>query len=711
VTTPLAAAHRYAELGFRVVPIAPGGKNPLPKAWQDEATIDQAVIDAWWQLWADAGVGLLTGDGRFVLDVDFGHDGKIGDRTLAQLEAEYGALPPTVEARSARGGRHLWFRLPEGVVVRNRKIGPDLETRGQGGQVLVWPTFFDGRQYTWVPGHTPDLMEVAMAPQWLIDLLIDPEPAPRPKLTVVQDRPGDVFEGRTDWSSLLFADGWTLHHTDQSGEQHWTRPGKERREGTSATVGYMGSDVLKVFSSAVPHLDADATYTRFGYWAATRFGGDHAACARHLAKEQGSGLLDWVENVVECSPSPWGPVASETDTEGPEAGDLFDTPDDRWAEFFIDWTMFWEQDHGDEEWLAYPLIPKGRLVSLYAPAKAGKSLVALDVVASIATGRPVLGGRAETPTHVLYLDYEMNQSELYDRLTDFGYDADTDLSHLHYALLPSIPFLDTDKGGETVVTLAQRVHAELVVIDTFGRAVAGDENDNDTARRFYQHTGMALKRAGIAMLRVDHAGKDIEKGQRGGSAKNDDVDVVWQLIRDSDGFSLNATHRRMQWVPANVRLNQLSEPLRHHLTEQRGYPAGTRQLTDELDALDVSIDATVQACQAALKAAGTPRRKQLVAAAQRFRREQTYDWRRHETVIFGSGTVQKSGSEEEPEPVPEPDPPKASDQVRNQAGTDRNHEVGVSGSVGGSPVGGPTETRPAGNRLKDTPNDDEGALW
>ena len=40
---------------------------------------------------------------------------------------------------------------------------------------------------------------------------------------------------------------------------------------------------------------------------------------------------------------------------------------------------------------------------------------------------------------------------------------------------------------------------------------------------------MALKEAGIALLRIDHAGKDLTRGQRGTSAKRDDVEVVWFL--------------------------------------------------------------------------------------------------------------------------------------------------------------------------------------
>src|SRR5215207_7410755 len=67
------------------------------------------------------------------------------------------------------------------------------------------------------------------------------------------------------------------------------------------------------------------------------------------------------------------------------------------------------------------------------------------------------------------------------------------------------------------------------------RAVAGEENSADTLRNFNRHTGSLLKRHGNTWWRADHSGKDPTKGARGTSAKNDDVDIVWQLNRTESG--------------------------------------------------------------------------------------------------------------------------------------------------------------------------------
>jgi hypothetical protein len=91
-------------------------------------------------------------------------------------------------------------------------------------------------------------------------------------------RPGDDFNTRASWDDLLAAEGTTLARRDGD-DAHWTRPGKTK--GTSATV-FADSGLLRVWSSNWPDLEADTAYDKFGYWAATRHGGDFQAAARDL---------------------------------------------------------------------------------------------------------------------------------------------------------------------------------------------------------------------------------------------------------------------------------------------------------------------------------------------------------------------------------------------------------------------------------------------
>jgi hypothetical protein len=287
----------------------------------------------------------------------------------------------------------------------------------------------------------------------------------------------------------------------------------------------------------------------------------------------------------------------------------------------VNWAEFWATDRLEEAWLAYPLLPEGRSIALYAPAKAGKSTITVDIALALATGRPILGGTPSPARRVLYLDYEMTEADLQEHLFNLGYGPDDDLTRLSYALLPSLPPLDTAEGAKAVCELAQLVDADLVVVDTFGRAVEGDEDKADTIRAFYRWTGLALKAAGRTVLRMDHAGKDLERGQRGSSAKNDDVDVVWQLSRRDGGAILKRTHSRVSWVPVEINLRWHEENERYTISDTGTYPEGTRELVADIDALGLPHDAGRPTIRKALKEAGIAVRNGPLSAAVRWRKE------------------------------------------------------------------------------------------
>lgn len=304
---------------------------------------------------------------------------------------------------------------------------------------------------------------------------------------------------------------------------------------------------------------------------------------------------------------------------------LATAPDDEQDDprhILIDWAEFWTVDHSHAEWLVEPIIAAGRSHALFAPGGTGKSLMALWMAARAATGYMGFSSARREPIDVLYLDYEMTTADLSERLESMGYGPETDLSHLHYALLPAIAPLDEPEGGKAVIELAQATNATLVVIDTFSRAVHGDENDADTVRSWYRWTGLHLKAEGRAFVRVDHAGKDLDRGQRGSSAKNDDVDVVWRMTKgDGDAFALKAVKRRMGWVPDEVKVMRHDDPLRYSLVDGFVYPAGTSDMVATLIALGVPSSASTRDATNALKAADKGARRAVVVAAMRHRRE------------------------------------------------------------------------------------------
>ena len=180
----LTSALAYASLGYRVLPChsvingictcggrpnCKPGKHPLTPHGFKDATRDEATIKAWWADLPYANVGIATGEGVWVLDEDPRHD---GDKTLAALIAEHGALPLTPTVRSGGGGRQYYLHYPEGVVIRFRAgVAQGLDVRGDSGLVIAPPSaHVSGNRYEWL---TPIETPLADAPDWLLAVVAE----------------------------------------------------------------------------------------------------------------------------------------------------------------------------------------------------------------------------------------------------------------------------------------------------------------------------------------------------------------------------------------------------------------------------------------------------------------------------------------------------------------------------------------------------------
>jgi RecA-family ATPase len=285
------------------------------------------------------------------------------------------------------------------------------------------------------------------------------------------------------------------------------------------------------------------------------------------------------------------------------------------------WADFWKGESPEQEWLIDQIIPAGRQVAMYSAPKQGKSLLALDAAAALATGRSVLGCKPVEPVDVVYIDQEMTEADLRARLEDLGYGPEADMSRLHYYQLVALPPLDTPLGGEVLGAIVKHWRARLVVLDTMARVVTGDEGSADTYRDFYRCTGVKLKVIAVALWRLDHSGKDPAKGQRGSSEKAGDVDVVFGLKVSDDVVTLTRTHTRVPWVPAQVTLRRLEDPLTAHVLEPEALSPRVVQVIAALERLAVPIDAGSNEMVKELKDAGEHFRRTDILEAVKVRKK------------------------------------------------------------------------------------------
>ncbi|MCP3817810.1 AAA family ATPase [Streptomyces sp. A3M-1-3] len=210
----------------------------------------------------------------------------------------------------------------------------------------------------------------------------------------------------------------------------------------------------------------------------------------------------------------------------------------------LDWDPFFATDFGAVQLLLGKLLAPGQQITVVGDGKAGKSLFCQEWLWRMATGQPFLADRAHDPVSILYIDAENGHQDIQDRFASYG-GGPGRMGLLSYASFPPIRPLDTAGGGQDLLAMVRECEAQLVCLDTVSRFISGPENDADTWLSLYRHTLLPLKRAGIASVRLDHMGKDGERGARGSSAKTQDVDHVWELrVQGGGNLLLRRTHTR-----------------------------------------------------------------------------------------------------------------------------------------------------------------------
>ena len=192
-------AEWYAKNGWKVLPchgIADGGrctcsqphgepkdigKHPAIGEWNVKATSDVTTVTQWWEKNPEYNIGVFCQPSGFlVIDIDPRSDGIESFDKFEELVD--GNLPKTVEAvtgeYSHKGknvrGRHIYYKCsPDeqlvGNMLKNGLKGIDIK---HNGYVLIAPSrHFSGMTYDWAPGHAPWEIEMAEAPEELLQAL------------------------------------------------------------------------------------------------------------------------------------------------------------------------------------------------------------------------------------------------------------------------------------------------------------------------------------------------------------------------------------------------------------------------------------------------------------------------------------------------------------------------------------------------------------
>jgi hypothetical protein len=165
----LEAALRYASLGYRVFPCAVGTKEPLTEHGFHDATASPEQIERWWAQHPTANIGIATA-GLLVIDIDGERNAWLTDEPERLVDLTCGPLTIT-----PHGGRHYFFRQPVGKSWRctESRLAPKVDTRANGGYIIVPPSTIDGKVYQWAPREELDKPpeDLPEPPAWLAEEL------------------------------------------------------------------------------------------------------------------------------------------------------------------------------------------------------------------------------------------------------------------------------------------------------------------------------------------------------------------------------------------------------------------------------------------------------------------------------------------------------------------------------------------------------------
>lgn len=513
-----------------------GSKKPWGNEWKKQQAT-RTTVDELRTIYEDkalTGIGIVPGavSGNVeCLDFDERHTYDAFKR-----EAVVVGLGPLIERIEAGyleatpNGKHYLYKCceisgntklatrpkrPEEKKDKHDKTKTLIETRGEGGYVIVAPTFgnvnADG-SYTVVSGGLDTIVEItseerqdlfSLARTFHIDAeekVISDGERIRRESSKQGDRPGDDYNKRATWQEILETHGWTFVYS-RGGVNYWRRPGKDR--GISASTGYAGTDFFHNFSSSTP-FELTRSYSKFSAFAILNHGGDFQAAAKELA-DKGYGGNGAKNKLSENSQVRGG----QLDSSLPEPLSYLQKGSDlRQLNIVIEWVIF-------------NLLPKQSITILYGPGGIGKTWLSLILSQAIAAMDNFMGLVAVTMP-VVYIDFENPYPVLIDRVKRIGID---DVLFWHNSNeVQKPPRLDSDKW-ELYKTLPP---GALLIFDTLRASQSKDENDS-------QHMAFVMQRLkefrdlGFTILLLHHTPKGNDRTYKGSTAIIDLADHALSL--------------------------------------------------------------------------------------------------------------------------------------------------------------------------------------
>ena len=501
------AALAYATDGWRVFPLIPLSKKPMPgSSGYKDATADLGQVEVWWNAEPLAGIGWSPEPcGLCVVDID----GAEGEAAWRALQAEHGAAPETLTIGTPSGGRHLIFAgsLPSTV----KRLGPCIDTRGIGGYGVLPPTLLEPYEkagathsgaYTWLSAEGID---AAPVPEWIAPLLAK---AAGPVLAAphVPDDPANIARA-VEWTS----------------RQPVPLPGHGANDALYR-IAAVWRDLGVSASTTADHL---MEWSGLGEEYRPVIGNAYAyaqnAPGAHAA---GPASITFAGAIPTPAPAPAGRFVLRDEAIQAAAPDIVP--------------------------LIENFLPDGGTAAIHGPMGSYKSFVATEIAFAVASGKPCFGKLAvHRSGPVIYMAGE-GPTGIEKRRWPTLRHAYGITDPLPFYTVRAVPLAREGQAAaqECVdairAVLGADVRPGIVILDTKTTAMAGlNEDKAGDAALYLESVTLMAEQLGCLVLTIAHEGL-VAGRMRGSTAAAAGIDGNWSIANDTAAHTAILTPSRLK---------------------------------------------------------------------------------------------------------------------------------------------------------------------